>query len=94
MSFHNLQIYCIQPLSNGNIATGSLDTTIKVWDPVNFKLINVFEGHTHMVTRIIELANGNLVSSSLDKTINVWNRNSGEILNTLEGFLKDVEEIQ
>lgn len=80
-------------MSNGNVATGSLDTTIKIWDPINFQVLNVFDGHTHMVTKIIELTNGNLVSTSLDKTVNVWDRHSGDIVNTLEGFEEDIIDI-
>jgi WD40 repeat protein len=74
-------------LQNGNFATGSLDATIKIWDPVSEKILSVFDGHTHLVTKIIEMpTSGNLISTSLDRTVNIWDRKTGEIINTLEGF--------
>jgi WD40 repeat protein len=74
--------------------TGSLDTTIKLWDPVNFKLLRTFEGHSQMVTNIIELNDGDIISSSLDKSILVWNRQNGEILNSIEDFKKRIIDIK
>ena len=56
--------------------------------------MSVFEGHTHLVHKIIELHNGNLASCSLDRTINIWDRHTGEIINTLEGFESDIKDIQ
>jgi WD40 repeat protein len=53
----------------------------------------VYEGHTHVITKVIELFNGNLASCSKDRTINVWDRASGEIINTLEGFEVDIKDI-
>lgn len=73
-----------------------MDATIKVWDAETERILSIFDGHTHMVTKIIELQNGNLASCSLDKTINIWDRHTGDIINTLEGFenvIKDLHEI-
>jgi WD40 repeat protein len=30
---HDEEITCIERLSNGNMITGSLDSTIRIWDP-------------------------------------------------------------
>lgn len=84
---------CISALKDGKMMSGSLDTTIKIWDPMSYSLVNTIDGHTHMVTLLIELKNGNLASSSIDKTVNIWDRHTGEILNTLEGFEDDITDI-
>jgi WD40 repeat protein len=78
---------------DGKMASGSLDTTIKIWDPISYQLSNTIDGHTHMVTKILELRNGNLASCSLDRTLNIWDRHSGDILNTLEGFEEEIIDL-
>jgi len=70
-----------------------LDSTIKIWDPDTEKILSVFDGHTHSVTKVIELLNGNLASCSLDKTVNIWDRQTGDIVNTLEGFDSDIKDL-
>jgi WD40 repeat protein len=83
----------MEVLKNGNIISGSLDTTLKIWDASTSQVLNVFDGHTHMVTKVVELSNGNLASASLDKSINIWERHSGEIVNTLEGFDDNIVDL-
>ena len=61
-------------LSNGNLFSGSLDSTIRIWDPLQGQLYRVFEGHSDKIMQILELQNGNLASSSLDRTVNIWDR--------------------
>lgn len=75
------------------MATGSMDSTIKVWDASSEKVLSVFDGHTHLIPKVIELSNGDLASYSLDRTVNVWDRHTGEILNTLEGFEANIRDI-
>jgi len=76
----------LKDLSNGNIASGSLDTTVKIWDLASGKCKQTLKGHTHAIIVLEELSNGYLASSALDKTIVIWNLENGEIFNTLEGF--------
>ena len=83
---HKNEITWILILKNGTIVSGSLDTYIKIWDPVSGKCIKSLDGHTHAVLCIIELENGNLASGSLDQTAIVWDTNTGKIVNMLEGF--------
>ena len=96
VQIHDLEVSCMLLLQNGNILTGSLDTTLRIWDPVSFEVLSVFEGHTHRILKAIELCDGNIASISQDQTINVWDRQTGDILNTLEGFedpLADIQEV-
>jgi WD40 repeat protein len=79
-------VTCLKDLSNGDVASGSLDTSIKIWDPSTGKNKKTLKGHTHAIIALEELSNGQLVSSALDKTVVIWNVQSGLISNTLEGF--------
>jgi WD40 repeat protein len=71
---HNDKIYCVLRLSNGQIASGSRDGTIRLWDleqGICFKLIRL---HFSSVHCIIELSNGDLASASTDSTIRIFNK--------------------
>ena len=83
---HDDEVSCIEKLSNGNLISGSLDSTVRIWDANTGQLFRVFEGHTHEVSQILELRNGNIASASHDNTINVWDRQTSLIIYTLEGF--------
>ena len=72
--------------------TGSLDTSLKIWDIRTGKILKKLNGHTHAVIMIAELSNLNIVSTSLDKTIVIWSYD-GMIINTLEGFDNPVMEV-
>jgi proteasomal ATPase-associated factor 1 len=46
---HDDVVSCIEKLSNGNLVSGSLDSTLRIWDASTGQLYRVFEGHTHEV---------------------------------------------
>src|SRR5688572_11653514 len=53
---HSKYVKCITQLKNGNIATGSSDIAIRIWDiNRNFKCINILGGHKEEITCIIVL---------------------------------------
>ena len=93
---HSQSVTALALLQNGNLASGSLDSTLKIWDLPTQRVKAVFEGHTHEVRKIVELSTGNLASCSADNTVNIWDRHTGDIMNTLEGFdtlIKDIVEL-
>lgn len=92
-AIHKGEIGCITLLQNGNLISGSLDSSVKIWDPNTGQTFKTYEGHINQVTHIIELVNGNIASCSTDKTINIWDRHSGKILYTLEGFETEIKQI-
>ncbi|MBD2179179.1 PD40 domain-containing protein [Pseudanabaena sp. FACHB-1998] len=61
------------------IATGSYDTTVKLWD-VNGKKLHTFAGHKDVVTSVA-FANDSqyIASASIDRTVKIWNIESKEV---------------
>mgnify|MGYP005620786881 CR=1 FL=1 len=63
-------------LRNGKLATGSGDSTIRIWDLDKSEgeegYCRVLEGHTSWVNSAIELRNGKLATGSEDTTIRIW----------------------
>ena len=60
------------------IATGSFDKTIKLWDAATLKEIRTLTGHGDMVLTLAFNKDGSkLVSGSQDKLVKVWNLGGG-----------------
>lgn len=66
-------------------ASGSADSTIRIWNKENGQVLKVLNGHSNWVLSLKMLSNGNLVSGSMDKTIRVWDLKNYETLKILEG---------
>ncbi|MEM6614258.1 MAG: AAA-like domain-containing protein, partial [Cyanobacteria bacterium P01_C01_bin.72] len=65
------------------IASGSSDTTIKIWQR-NGKLLQTIEGHKDTVQDVTFSPDGQTIASgSEDRTIKFWNRN-GKLLRTID----------
>jgi hypothetical protein len=69
---HLDSVYCAIQLSNGDIATGSFDSLIKIWNVKQFTCEFTLESHSSSVFCLIQLLNGKLVSGSSDCTIKIW----------------------
>ena len=68
------------------LASGSDDTTVKLWEPASGKLLRTLEGHKSTVFSVAFDPTGQtLASGSLDNTVKLWERSSGKLLRTLEG---------
>ena len=59
-------------LSDGTLASGSMDKTIKIWDTSSGTCIKTLKGHTHSVNSLCLLTDGTLASGSYDNTIKIW----------------------
>ena len=59
-------------LKNGNLASGSIDNTIKIWDTISGLLKVTLTGHSGDIESLVVLPNGNLASASHDGTIKIW----------------------
>ncbi|KAJ5740649.1 G-protein beta WD- 40 repeats containing protein [Penicillium malachiteum] len=68
------------------IASGSLDRTIKLWDTTTGDLQKTLEGHSNSVQTVVFSPDGKQIASgSLDKTIKLWDTTTGDLQKTLEG---------
>jgi WD40 repeat protein len=75
-------IHSVVALQNGDIARGSQDFSIKIWNPNEGTLKRTLNGHTSNVHALTLLKSGDLVSGSLDRTIKIWNPNDGFLKKT------------
>ena len=78
---HTGSVNALTILQNGDLVSGSIDKTIKLWNPVDGSLKKTLIGHTEGVCALTVLLNGDLVSGSEDKTIKIW-------ITTTDGSLK------
>ena len=69
------------------LASGSWDTTIRLWDVRTGKGIHTLAGHTDSVKSIVFSPDGLMLASrGRDKMIRLWDVDTGESLRTLEGL--------
>jgi WD40 repeat protein len=66
------RINCLIRLSNGKVASGGQDTTIKIWDIDKKQLVSTLTGHTSMIWEIRELDGNRLISASDDNKSKIW----------------------
>lgn len=67
-----------------HVVSGSLDTSIRVWDAESGVLRHTLMGHQSL-TSGMELKNNILVSGNADSTVKVWDILTGQCLATLAG---------
>jgi WD40 repeat protein len=84
---HNDVIFTLAISHNDKyIVSGSMDSTIKVWNMKNGKYLKTLEGHKLVVESVAITSDDKyIVSGSWDKTIKIWNKRNGKCLRTLEG---------
>lgn len=78
---HTNGITCLQ-FDDNILATGSYDSTIKLWDMERGEVVRTLRGHT-MGIRTLQFDDRMLVSGSLDGTVKIWNWRTGTCINTL-----------
>jgi WD40 repeat protein len=69
---HNGTVSSLAVLQNGDLASGSADQTIKIWDSLTGTLKKTLTGHSDWVRSLAVLQNGDLASGSSDKTVKIW----------------------
>lgn len=79
-----------QTLASG----GSVDNTVRLWNPADGSLVGLLEGHAEAITSVAYSTDGQtLASASLDKTIRLWSVADGRLLDTLEGHVDGVTSV-
>lgn len=69
-----------------HVVSGSLDTSIRVWDAITGTCKHTLMGHQSL-TSGMELRQNILVSGNADSTVKVWDTTNGQCLQTLSGKL-------
>lgn len=69
-----------------HVVSGSLDTSIRVWDVETGNCKHTLMGHQSL-TSGMELRQNILVSGNADSTVKVWDITTGQCLQTLSGML-------
>lgn len=80
---HTNGVMCLQ-FDDSILATGSYDSTIKIWDIETGNELRTLRGHTSGI-RALQFDDTKLISGSLDSTLKVWNWRTGECLSTYRG---------
>ncbi|KAG6999420.1 E3 ubiquitin ligase complex SCF subunit sconB [Physcia stellaris] len=77
---HSNGVMCLQ-FDENILATGSYDTTIKIWDIHSGEELRTLRGHSSGV-RALQFDDTKLISGSLDCTLKIWNWATGECIKT------------
>lgn len=86
---HVGDVYSVAVALDGSwMATGSLDATIKIWDPGSGEAIETLEGHKQGVYRVrFSPGGGTLVSCAQDATVRLWDTRTWRMVGTRRGSL-------
>jgi hypothetical protein len=71
---HINSVLCLTKINEDLIASGSVDSKIKIWNIRSNECIKTLEEHNKSVYTLAVLQNGFLASGSADKTIGIWNK--------------------
>jgi WD40 repeat protein len=72
---HTAHIFALAVLTNGQLASGSADNTVRVWN-LDGECVATLVGHTERVLALAALDNGHLASRSRDWSVRVWDPTS------------------
>ncbi|MEO5357749.1 MAG: AAA family ATPase [Nitrospirae bacterium YQR-1] len=76
------------------IVSGSLDSTVKLWDAATGSLIRTISGHSNNVTSVSFSPDGKfIVSGSRDDTVKLWDAATGSLIRTISGHSNTVTSV-
>ncbi|KAK0747323.1 WD40-repeat-containing domain protein [Apiosordaria backusii] len=92
---HSDSVYSVAFSADGRqLASGSYDNTVKIWDPASGQCLQTLEGHSDSVYSVAFSADGRqLASGSYDNTVKIWDPTSGQCLQTLKGHSNSVNSV-
>lgn len=80
---HSIGVMCLQ-FEDNILATGSYDSTIKIWNTDTVEEIRTLRGHESGI-RCLQFDDTKLVSGSMDRSLKIWNWRTGECISTYTG---------
>jgi WD40 repeat protein len=93
---HESAVYSIAVMSDGSIASGSSDSTVRVWNGEQLMTgageSTVFCGHTDVVYVVacMDDNDDSIASGSQDNSVRIWSRRLHSIVRTFEGHTRGV----
>lgn len=89
---HKHTITCLAFSRDGAmLASGSKDSTVRLWDVESGKPLHVLDGHRDMVVTVAFSPDGKLLAAcSHDTVIKLWDTATGKEVRALKGHTKDV----
>ena len=90
---HSGNVNSLLKLENGELASGSSDKSIIIWDLKSKSIKYKLDGHTNNVNSLVKLDNHKLASASGDKTVIIWDLKSKSIKHKLDGHLDWVRSL-
>ena len=77
-SGHKHSIRCLCTISNKILASGSTDTTIKLWNIEDRSIMSTLSGHVKGVYALCYVKEGVLMSGSWDNSLIIWSKSRPE----------------
>ncbi|RNA10706.1 serine threonine kinase [Brachionus plicatilis] len=90
---HSGPINSLIVLKNGDLASGSADKTINIWNTDNGNKKLTLNNHSAGIWSLALLNNGDIVSGSHDKSIKIWNTYDGSLKMNLAGHSSEVQSL-
>jgi WD40 repeat protein len=84
---HTSDVYALTVLQNGNLASGSLDSSVKIWNTDSGALIRTLI-HSDPVYSLAVLQNGYLASGSANSKVSIWDTASGLLVKEIDATSK------
>ena len=94
---HKKSIYRILLIDEKYFATASEDSSIIIWDAINFTQVKTLQGHSDRIWALIKLGNDYIASGSSDQKIKIWdykNFTTAKVLSGHSAFVTSLLEIK
>jgi len=75
---HNRGVVALASPRGGLLISGSIDTSIRLWNLENQECMGHLEGHRREVTGLAPLGGSYLASASFDRTVRIWDFEAGQ----------------
>ena len=86
MNAHGGSVFVLIQLPNNLIASGSEDTTVKIWSSTTWSLIMTYTGHSGSVKCLEYLGNDTMASGGYDNLVKIWKLYTGSTVASLNDY--------